>query len=150
MIPGAFYAQTIEEHFIESRLVRGEMTILGGKLDLKKIGPSKGHLIATIGGTEDNITDAVDNHCLADYVSGNGGTGIKYGRDGRYLNHNEAEILSILNDIGQKVPQFNADEGHLGLFISSKTLQAIYAPLFRKIKAISDQRIWSAMSDHRD
>jgi pimeloyl-ACP methyl ester carboxylesterase len=139
MIPGAFYRQTVEEHFIGSKLVRGEMSILGEKLSLKKIGPHKGHLIVTIGGTEDNITDAVENHSLADYVSGNGGTGIKTGRDGRYLASNEDEIRTILNEIDKKVPQFNADEGHLGLFISSKTLKSIYEPLFKKIKTISDQ-----------
>jgi poly-beta-hydroxyalkanoate depolymerase len=140
MIPGAFYRQTVEEHFIGSRLVRGEMFILGEKLNLKKIGPHKGHLVVTIGGTTDNITDAIDNHCLADYVSGDGGTGIKKGRDGKYLAQNEDEIQSILNEIDKKVPQFNADEGHLGLFISSKTLKSIYEPLFKKIKTISDQR----------
>jgi len=140
MIPGAFYSQTVEEHFIGSKLVRGEMHILGEKINLKNIGPHKGHLVVTIGGTADNITDAIDNHCLADYVSGNGGTGIKSGRDGRYLAHNENEIQAILEEIDKKVPQFNADEGHLGLFISSKTLKAIYVPLFKKIKAISDQR----------
>jgi NAD(P)H-dependent flavin oxidoreductase YrpB (nitropropane dioxygenase family) len=97
-------------------------------------------LVVTIGGTADNITDAIENHCLADYVSGNGGTGIKSGRDGKYLAHHEDEIRAILNEIDKKVPQFNADEGHLGLFISSKTLKFLYEPLFRKIKAISDQR----------
>jgi len=140
MIPGAFYAQTVEEHFMESRLVRGKMNILGKTLNLKEIGPHKGHLVVTIGGTEDNITDAIDNHCLADYVSGNGGTGIKHGRDGKYLANNEGEIHSILAEIDRKVLQFNADEGHLGLFISGKTLKAIYEPLFGKIKAVSDQR----------
>jgi poly-beta-hydroxyalkanoate depolymerase len=140
MIPGAFYSQTVEEHFIGSKLVRGEMYILGEKLNLRKIGPHKGHLVVTIGGTEDNITDAIENHCLADYVSGNGGTGIKLGRDGRYLAHNEDEIQTILNEIDKKVVQFNAAEGHLGLFISSKTLKSIYGPLFRKVKAISDLR----------
>ncbi|MDD5170846.1 MAG: alpha/beta fold hydrolase, partial [Syntrophales bacterium] len=125
MIPGAFYAQTVEDHFIGSKLVRGEMIILGEKLDLRKIGPHKGHLVVTIGGTADNITDAVDNHCLAEYVSGGGGTGIKSGPDGRYLAHNEDEIRAILNEIGEKIPQFNAEEGHLGLFISGKTLKAI-------------------------
>jgi pimeloyl-ACP methyl ester carboxylesterase len=140
MIPGAFYRQTVEEHFIGSKLVRGEMNILGEKLNLLNIGPDKGHLIVTIGGTADNITDAIENHCLADYVSGKGGTGIKSGRNGKYLAHNEAEISAILDEIDTKVPQFNADEGHLGLFISSKTLKSIYKPLFRKIKTISDQR----------
>jgi homoserine acetyltransferase len=114
--------------------------MLGEKLNLMNIGPHKGHLVVTIGGTADNITDAIENHCLADYVSGNGGTGIKSGRDGRYLAHCEDEIHAILNEIDNKVPQFNADEGHLGLFISSKTLKSIYEPLFRKIKAVSDQR----------
>jgi poly-beta-hydroxyalkanoate depolymerase len=140
MIPGAFYRQTVEEHFIGSKLVRGEMYILGETLNLINIGPHKGHLVVTIGGTVDNITDAIENHCLADYVSGNGGTGIKSGRDGRYLAHKEDEIHAILNEIDKKIPQFNADEGHLGLFISRKTLKSIYEPLFRKIKAISDQR----------
>ena len=141
MIPGAFYQQTVEEHFIGSKLVRGEMHILGEKLNLKRIGPQKGHLVVTIGGTEDNITDAIDNHCLADYVAGNGGTGIKTARSGRYLaHHQEEEIQAILNEMDRKVPQFNAEEGHLGLFISGKTLKAIYTPLFRKIKAIGDQR----------
>jgi pimeloyl-ACP methyl ester carboxylesterase len=140
MIPGAFYRQTVEEHFIGSKLVRGEMYILGENLNLMNIGPHKGHLVVTIGGTTDNITDAIENHCLADYVSGNGGTGIKLSRDGRYLAHNQDEIHAILNEIDKKVPQFNADEGHLGLFISSKTLKSIYEPLFRKINAISDQR----------
>lgn len=140
MIPGAFYRQTVEEHFIGSKLVRGEMTILGEKLNLMKIGPDKGHLIVTIGGTEDNITDAIENHCLADYVSGSGGAGIKSGPDGKYLAHNEHEIEAMLNEIDKKIPQFNAAEGHLGLFISGKTLKAIYAPLFRRIKEISDQR----------
>lgn len=140
MIPGAFYRQTVEEHFIGSKLVRGEMNLLGEKLNLMNIGPDKGHLIVTIGGTADNITDAIENHCLADYVSGKGGTGIKSGRNGKYLAHTEAEIHAILNEIDAKVPQFNADEGHLGLFISSKTLKSIYEPLFRKIKTISDQR----------
>ena len=140
MIPGAFYRQTVEEHFIGSKLVRGEMCILGEKLNLRAIGPHKGHLVVTIGGTEDNITDAIDNHCLADYVSGDGGTGIKMDRDGNYVAHNENEIQAILNEMDRKVPQFNADEGHLGLFISSKTLKSIYDPLFKKVKAISDQR----------
>jgi hypothetical protein len=140
MIPGAFYIQTVEEHFIGSKLVRGEMHILGERINLMNIGPHKGHLVVTIGGTGDNITDAIDNHCLADYVSGNGGTGIKLGRDGRYLAHNEDEIHAILNEIDKKVPQFNANEGHLGLFISRKTLKSMYEPLFRKIKTISDQR----------
>ena len=140
MIPGAFYRQTVEEHFIASKLVRGEMHILGENLDLGKIGPDKGHLVVTIGGTGDNITDAIDNHCLADYVSGSGGTGVKTGRDGRYLAHNEDEIHGMLNRIDRKVLQFNADEGHLGLFISRKTLKATYEPLFKKIKAVSDQR----------
>ncbi|MDD5169103.1 MAG: hypothetical protein PHN75_09815, partial [Syntrophales bacterium] len=107
-------------------------------------GPHKGHLVVTIGGTADNITDAVDNHCLAEYVSGGVGTGIKSGPDGRYLAHNEGEIRAILNEIGEKIPQFNAEEGHLGLFISGKTLKAIYEPLFRKIKDISDQRSLSS------
>lgn len=140
MIPGAFYRQTVEEHFIESRLVRGRMRILGEDLNLTNIGPHKGHLIVTIGGTEDNITDPIDNHCLADYVAGDGGTGIKSGRNDVYLAHTEEEIHTILNRIDTKVPQFNADEGHLGLFISKKTLRSIYIPLFRKIKSISDQR----------
>ena len=51
---------------------------------------------------------------LADYVSGSGGTGIKYGRDGGYLAHHENEIPALLNKIDKKVVQFNAAEGHLG------------------------------------
>jgi len=140
MIPGAFYRQTVKDHFIGSKLVRGQMHILGENLNLMNIGPHKGHLIVTIGGTEDNITDAVDNHCLADYVSGKGGTGIKSDRKGRYLAHHEDEIHALLKEMDHRVPQLNADEGHLGLFISARTLKAIYMPLFKRIKAISDLR----------
>jgi hypothetical protein len=92
----------------------------------------------------DNITDAIDNHCLADYTSGNGGTGVKRNVSGGYLPNNSEEIKIILNGLDNKVAQINADEGHLGLFISKKTLESIYVPLFTKIKEISNQRRYIA------
>lgn len=73
-------------------------------------------------------------------LSGNGGTGIKLAPNGKYQAHTADEIDTILHEIDKKVPQINADEGHLGLFIATKTLKTVYAPLFKKIKTISDQR----------
>jgi poly(3-hydroxybutyrate) depolymerase len=64
-VPGKLYRETVKSLFIENKLVKGDLVILGRKVDLSKINQP----VYLIAGTKDDITPPAQLFALKDHIS---------------------------------------------------------------------------------